>query len=179
MTRTKLLILGYARHGKDTVAELLRDSDYGLKFVSSSYFLADKVCRPYLAERGVVYDTLEACYEDRVNHRAAWHDAIADWNHEDPALLAKEILKVADVYVGMRSDREYQVAKDLFDMIIWVDASERGLPPEDKSSMDIEFNENEMRWLSNNGTLEDLKDRIDEIITDLKAIGWGQERVKR
>jgi hypothetical protein len=172
--KTKLLILGYARHGKDTVAELLRDHEYGLRFVSSSYFLAEKVCRPYLAERGVTYPDLEACYADRVNHRAAWHDAIADWNREDPALLSREILKVADVYVGMRADREYQVAKGLFDMVIWVDSSERGLPPEDKSSMDIEFAEGEMRWLPNNGTIEDLKDRIDELVSDLKAIGWGR-----
>ena len=35
MANPKLLIIGHARHGKDTVAEILRDT-HGYDFVSSS-----------------------------------------------------------------------------------------------------------------------------------------------
>lgn len=164
--RKKLLILGFARHGKDTVAEILRDQ-HGFSFRSSSYFLAELVCRPYLAERGVTYDSLEACYEDRVNYRAEWHDAIATWNAEDPALLSKEILKVADIYVGMRSIREYEAAKQLYDDVWWVDATDRGLPPEDQSSMNLMFIPGEMRRIDNNGTLEDLRRTVNEALKEL------------
>lgn len=157
----KLLVLGYARHGKDTVAEMLRD-DHGFSFQSSSHFLAEVCVRPYLAEQGITYPDLEACYTDRVNHRAAWHDAICAYNQDDQARLAKEILKVADCYVGMRCPIQYGASKDLFDEILWVDASGRGLPPEPRSSMGIEFNPKQMIFLDNSGSLTDLRKRVSD-----------------
>lgn len=157
--KPRLLILGYARHGKDTVAEILRD-DFGFAFVSSSMFLAEKVVVPYLAERGITYDSLEAAYEDRVNHRAAWHHAIAAYNENDPTLLAREILKVADIYVGMRSQREYEAVYALFDAVLWVSAEDRGLPPEPRSSMDISYELGRMHFINNSGTLADLHEEV-------------------
>jgi hypothetical protein len=161
--KKKLLILGYARHGKDTVAEILRD-EHGYNFTSSSYFCAEKVCRPYLAERGVHYASLDECYKDRVNHRADWYDAIAAFNAQDPTALSKGILEIGDIYVGMRNAREYAVAKDLFDEVWWVNSTGRGLPPEDKSSMDIVFDPNEMRLIENNGSVDELKALIATLI---------------
>lgn len=101
----KLLILGHARHGKDTAAEYLRDA-HGFSFQSSSLFLAANIVRPALAGRGLFYDSLEACYADRVNHRALWREIISDFNRDDPARLAKAILAVSDCYVGMRTARK-------------------------------------------------------------------------
>lgn len=161
----KLLVIGHARHGKDTVAELLRDR-HGLTFQSSSFFAAEQVCRPYMAERGVVYRTFDECYADRVNHRAAWHDAIVEFNRADPALLAKEILKVANVYVGMRSHREYLAARDLFDAVLWVDASQR-MPPEPATSMNIPFDD-DMIVIDNNADLHSLQREVDRAITSLR-----------
>lgn len=155
----KLLVLGYARHGKDTVAEYLRD-DFGMDFRSSSHFLAEACVRPYLAERGITYATLDECYADRVNHRAAWHDAIAAYNAEDPTKLAREILKVADIYVGLRSNREYVAARPLFDAVLWVDASARGLPPEPRSSMDIEYDPYRMLVVHNSRDLDHLRAEV-------------------
>lgn len=162
----KLLILGYARHGKDTVAEILRDT-HGFTFISSSMFCAEKVCRPWLAERGVHYDSVEQCFEDRVNHRADWHQAIAEFNSNDLTKLSQGILEVADIYVGMRSAKEYAVAKTLYDDVWWVDALGRGLPPEDKSSMDIEYDPREMRLIDNNGNLNDLRLNIVRALCEL------------
>jgi hypothetical protein len=155
----KLLILGYARHGKDTVAELLRDC-YGLKFESSSLFLAEAVVRPYLAQRGVNYSSLDECYADRGNHRAAWYDAICDYNEKDPAKLAREILKVADVYIGMRASRQYEASRQLFDATFWVDASGRGLSPESTTSNGLSYIPDEMIFIDNSGTLKDLQERV-------------------
>jgi hypothetical protein len=157
--KKKLLILGFARHGKDTVAEILRDI-FGYNFTSSSMFCAEKVCRPYLAARGVTYDSLEECYEDRVNHRADWYDAIAEFNSLDRTALAKGILEIGDIYVGMRNAREYVVAKELFDEVWWVDALGRGLPPEDVSSMDIVFDPKEMRLIDNNSDIFNLRTQV-------------------
>jgi hypothetical protein len=157
---TRILILGHARHGKDTVAERLRD-EWGVSFRSSSLFLAETVVRPALAERGIDYPDLDACYADRVNHRALWREVIAQYNGEDAARLAKAILAVCDCYVGMRTEREYRAAHPLFDYILWVDASGRGLPPEGRDSMTIDFDPGTMHLIDNGGTLAELHERVD------------------
>jgi hypothetical protein len=149
--RPKVLILGHARHGKDTVAEMLRDK-YGYAFQSSSHFCAEKVMMPYFEGK---YSSMAECYEDRINHRAEWFDQIVAYNNPDPARLAREILENSDLYVGMRSAREYEAAKHLFDIVVWVNGSRRH-PPEDRSSFDIDF-DSSMRVVANNGTLEDLE----------------------
>lgn len=170
--KPKILVLGWARHGKDTVAEILRDH-YGFSFQSSSHFCAEIVCRPRMAELGITYDSLEDCYADRVNHRATWYEAIKAYNADDPARLAKGILEDGDLYVGMRSAYEFAEARKLFDHIWWVDATARGLEPEDRSSMDIDW-EDSFRFINNGGTLEDLHNRIAEAMSDIRAEAWGK-----
>lgn len=173
MDRPSILILGWARHGKDTVAERLRDA-HGFTFRSSSLFLAEKVVMPELARYGLIYDTLEQCYADRVNCRSVWRAIIEQYNSEDPARLAKAILAKADCYVGMRMEREYQAAEPLFDHVIWVDATGRGVPPEDHSSMTIEFDRERMLWLDNSGTLEELHRKVDRIARRI----WPQDEYR-
>lgn len=63
----KILILGHARHGKDTLAEIL-NKEYGMTFMSSSQaaneiFLFDELKNKY------GYKTKEESFNDRVNHR--------------------------------------------------------------------------------------------------------------
>jgi hypothetical protein len=165
----KFLILGHGRHGKDTVAEYLRDT-HRVTFVSSSLFLADLVVRPALIEHGLVYDSLEACYEDRVNHRELWRDIIAEYNGEDPARLAQAVLAVSDCYVGMRTDREYLAARPLFDVIFWVDASARGMPND--PSMTIPFRSDEMVLIDNNGSLAETHAQMDMW---MRSVGWVKQ----
>src|SRR6266705_4108782 len=97
--KIKLMILGYARHGKDTVADILRDN-LKLTFASSSFAAAEKVMVPYFLSKGVTYSSLDECYADRVNHRAEWYDQIKAYNTPDRARLAREIYADNDVYVG-------------------------------------------------------------------------------
>lgn len=161
--KRRVLILGDARHGKDTVAEMLRDR-HGYRFSSSSMFCAERVMMPYFAAHGVPYASPEECYADRVNHRSTWYDKIEDYNRADPSRLAREMLDAGnDMYVGMRSAMEFAEARRLFDVILWVDASGRGLPKEDRSSFSIDFEPDAMVLIENSGTLEALARRVDEL----------------
>ncbi len=139
MVKPKLLILGNARHGKDTFAQILADC-WGLKFCSSSLFCAEKVIMPVLAEK-YGYKTVQECFDDRVNHRAEWKELIFSYNQPDLTRLSKSILAENDVYVGMREIKELEACKaeGLFDLIVWVDDGYRK-PPEDRSSMTITRN---------------------------------------
>lgn len=178
MTQKKFLVLGHMRHGKDTVAELLRDR-HGLSFISSSWFAAERVMLPYFERfrnmrlydekndrRFRAYDSVDECFEDRVNFRDIWHQQIAAYNTPDKAKLPREILEVADMYVGMRANDEYQASKHLFDHIIWVDAFRRGLPAEPQSSFNIDRTK-EMIIIDNSGSLEDLTVEVDRVMQSL------------
>ena len=171
----KLLILGHARHGKDTAAEYLRDA-HELSFRSSSLFLAQTVVRPALAERGLTYPDLEACYADRVNHRALWRELIEDYNAHDPARLAKAILAVSDCYVGMRTAREYEASRPLFDAVLWIDASARSLPPEGRDSMTIDFDPARMIRIDNGGTVAAMQTQLDDW---MRAASWAKTGLQR
>lgn len=158
MNNISLLIIGHARHGKDTLAELLREY-YNISFISSSQACADIFIYDEL--KGIYnYNTTEECYEDRVNHRKEWYEMICDYNKDDKARLAKEILKYNNTYVGMRDWEEIMECKkqNLFDLIIWVDASER-LPTESSESFNISKNDADI-IIENNTTLEAFKERV-------------------
>lgn len=157
----RLLIIGSARHGKDSFAELLSE-EFGLKFKSSSQaasdiFLFDELKNKYN------YETSEQCFEDRVNHRAEWYEMICEYNWSDKARLAKGILSITDCYVGMRDIGEINecVKQGLFDLIIWVDASER-LPLESKESFNIDKSCADI-IVDNNGTYQEFKARVSRL----------------
>jgi dephospho-CoA kinase len=153
----KILILGNARHGKDTVAELF-NKHYNITFLSSSQaaldiFLYDKLKNKFN------YKSKEEAHNDRINHRKLWYNEICNFNKNDKAKLAKEILNKANCYVGMRDNEEFIECnkQNLFDIIIWVDASDR-LPIEENS-----FNINKSEAdiiIENNTTLKDLERKI-------------------
>ena len=132
----KVLIIGHMRHGKDTLAEILRDH-FGLSFISSSQACCDIFIFDELKEK-YGYKTSEECFNDRFNHRNEWYQMICNYNKDDKARLAKEILKYNNTYVGMRDHAEIEECRKqgLFDLIIWVSAEKR-LPIEDSSSFNI------------------------------------------
>jgi dephospho-CoA kinase len=154
----RLLVIGHARHGKDSLAEILHEK-FGLKFISSSQACADIFIYGELKDK-YGYTTSEECFEDRVNHRAEWKQLICDYNKDDRAKLAKGILENSDCYVGMRDREEINecMRQGLFDIIIWVDASER-LPLEDPSSFDIDKTCADI-IIENNGTFEGFKEKV-------------------
>lgn len=177
--KLKLMILGYARHGKDTVAEILRDN-LGLTFMSSSFAAAEKVMVPYFASKGVVYPDLAACYADRVNHRQEWFEQIKAYNTPDLAKLAREIYAENDIYVGIRNVDEFVAARDqkLFDYSIWIDRSKH-IAPEPLTSNTI-TSDMATHIIDNNGTLEELRIKTVALYWDLISLEYAalEEKAK-
>ena len=157
----KILILGNARHGKDTLAELF-NKYFGLTFMSSSQASADFFLYNQLKDK-YGYTTSEECFEDRVNHREEWYQAICDYNKDNRARLAQDILSRTDCYVGMRDKEEFKecVKQKLFDIIIWVDASKR-LPLEPGTSFNINMSDADI-IVENNGTFEEFVEKSKRI----------------
>lgn len=156
--KNKFLIIGSARHGKDTFAELLNEF-FGFKFKSSSQAAAEIFIYDELKDK-YGYKTPEECFEDRVNHRAEWYNLICDYNKEDRAKLAKGILERTDCYVGMRDRDEITecLNQKLFKLIIWVDASGR-LPLESADSFNIDKSCAHI-IVENNGTYEEFRTKV-------------------
>ncbi len=169
--RPKIVILGHARHGKDTVGEWLAKKGY--KFVSSSRFAGERAVWPVINAscRDGIYDNFEAAFNDRHNHRKFWYDVISIYNTPDRSRLGREILTENDLYVGLRNAAELQALKlhKAYDLAIWIDAGER-CPLEPRTSITVE------PWMAdvvidNNGTLEDL-DKQMEILYNAWIAPW-------
>lgn len=157
MKGKKILIIGYGRHGKDTLAEIWRDK-FGLSFISSSMAASELVIFPALKQK-YNYQSVEQCFEDRSNHRQEWFELIEEYNKEDPSRLCKDIIfkMKNDCYVGMRSKIELEGSKNFFDLIIFVDASDR-LPVEDKKSCTIGPHDADI-IITNNQGLEEFQQK--------------------
>jgi hypothetical protein len=161
----KLFVIGHGRHGKDTVAELIQE-ECGLTFESSSMFCAEHVVIPWLEKLGITYDSLAECYEDRVNHRMEWYNAIRAYNEGDESRLSAAIFSKYDMYVGIRSRIEFLASRSRSDLSIWVDASTR-IPQIDPSCKILP--EDCDIIIDNNGTEEELKYRLTRFIAMMKT----------
>jgi len=162
----KLMIIGHGGHGKDEVADLIAGRLH-LRSIASSLFCAQKFIYDALKDK-YGYRNLFECFNDRRNHRAEWYDLICEYNSEDPCRMMKELYQEYDIYTGLRSRREFEAGKKegLFDLVIWVDGSKRE-PPEDPSSMDLTEDDADV-VIPNNGTLEELDDRVFRLCLLLK-----------
>jgi dephospho-CoA kinase len=165
MTLPKLLVIGHARHGKDTVCDILREN-FGYSFRSSSDFCAERFIYAALKEK-YGYSTYQECFDDRHNHRAEWFEMIHNYCRDDFARLGREIFSENTVYCGLRNKSEFHAMRNtgVFDYAIWVDRSDI-LPLEDRSSMNLEA------WMAdyiidNNGTLADLQRNTCQLLSTL------------
>lgn len=161
----KLLIIGHARHGKDTVCEIIT-SLWPFKFKSTSEFCAERVV--FNALKGKYnYSTPAECFEDRHNHRAEWFSAIGNYCKHIHARLGRELFAEYDIYCGLRSAAEFHAMRNtrVFDYSIWVDRSQH-LPLECSTSMTLQ------PWMAdfvidNNGSIENLNTNTIELISYL------------
>jgi hypothetical protein len=192
--KPKVLILGHARHGKDTVAEILQ-RDYGFTFTSSSLFCAEKVVyeavrhpatalerhskagAPGMSYKDLAtelemmsersYTSAEECFKDRGNFRTAWFALIASYCFPEKERLAREIFAENDIYVGIRNKREFYavVNSGLADLVLWVDARDR-VDQEPMASCTVE------EWMANftidnNGTATELERNVHQLMATL------------
>lgn len=152
----KLMVCGYGGHGKDTFCEML-----GMKFTSSSMVALEKVIWPFWGKD--YYSSKEICFNDRRYRRNIWYNMIKEYNKKDLTRLTRDILEENDVYCGIRDRDEFLEAKrqGLFDLSIWVDASDR-LPPEAIDSCTLKMSDCDI-IVRNDGTLEELQEKADFI----------------
>jgi len=157
-----ILILGHMRHGKTTMADML-NNNYALTYMDSSEAAAEIFIYDELKDK-YGYKSFEECLKDRKQHRPEWYDLICDYNSPDKSKLAKEILKRVNIYVGMRSNDELQkcVEENLFDLTIGIYRSV--FPLEPKTSFDINIWESCDFIIPNDGTLDDLNNKIQKLI---------------
>lgn len=163
----KLMVCGHARHGKDQFCEFM-----GLVYTSSSMAALDNVIWPAMGHN---YSSKEECFEDRVNHRAEWHRLITEYNTPDLTKLSRAIFADNVVYCGIRNREEFHAARraSLFDLSIWIDASDR-MPPESEDSCKLLPEDCDI-IITNNGTLEELQVKA----LQLKKAIFGHEKPVR
>jgi hypothetical protein len=168
--KPKLLIIGHARHGKDTLAEKIRDK-MGLAFISSSIFVGQECIWNQWGRRR--YTNFDDMFADRVNNRETWANLISVYNTPDKTRTAKTMLdRGFDMYVGMRRLDELVACRNarLFDHVIWVDAIKR-LPPESKSSMELTPSCADLKC-DNNGPEADMDVWVDNLQKFLCRFGY-------
>lgn len=157
-----LLILGKSQHGKDTCADIIT-ANTELTSLSSSK-VATPYVRKYLERNyGLTYTTDEEAHYDRHQHQVPWFLGIRELNRIDPTFLAKHVLDLANIYVGMRSYTEFCGSRYLFDMIIYVNADERYKTVD--PTMQIPYDAT-MEQLFNNGTEQEFDDTMKLFIAD-------------
>lgn len=155
-----VMILGYGRHGKDTVAEFLGRNGYNVK--ASSEYASEKVVFPVL---GPIYGykTANECFEDRHQHRKEWYDLITDYNALDRGKLTKGMLNDGyDVYIGLRNADELKSVANLYSLIIWVDATDRIGDIESNESCTVTQQMADI-IIDNNGTLDQLERKLSKV----------------
>lgn len=130
----KIAVCGYGRHGKDTFARLLARYS-GLRLdKSTSEYMAEQIFKTH--PLGLQYDSVEACFNDRANHRPTWANFIWQYNRDNEhpkypgvkgVCMYAEMMDDNDILVGIRDDRELDLCQKhgIVDLSIWVDASER------------------------------------------------------
>lgn len=153
----RIMICGPARHGKDTLADILSEA-YGLSYESSSRMALRIFLRRVLEVKyGLRYATEEQAFEDRFNHRKIWYEEIKAYNKDDLTKLSRKIFEHHDIYVGIRDREEFLASRSLTDLTIWVDARGR-LPVEGEHSFsDKLIQESDCDiTVDNSGSLDDL-----------------------
>lgn len=159
MRRFRLAIVGPGRAGKDEVASRLA-SHHGFTYGgTTSTVITEAIARGV----GVSYVAAHAL---RHQYREGWR-AIGDLMRlNDPAALAREVLRRGDLAVGIRAGVEMEVviAEGLVDAVWWV--RRPGIPRDPT----LEFGEEVAdRIILNNGTLDDLCRVVDLAAGDFFA----------
>ena len=159
-----LMVCGHKQHGKDTFCEFAEE--LGVSFQSSSREALGKVIWPLWGKER--YFTKEDCFRDRHNHRVKWYNLITAYNSPDLTRLARDIYRKSQIYCGLRNIDEFKACKfhGLFDLSIWVDASERK-EPEGAGSCTVTAADCDIT-ITNNGSPADFEAKSKTLIDILQ-----------
>lgn len=158
----KISISGHGQAGKDEVAKWLAKHTT-LKYTKSTSAYAIPEIMPWLQmQGGLYYETPEACYEDRANHRELWAMFIDIMNRHDPAFLYRKCLADQDILTGVRRKHEFQAVLDLkvVDLKIWIERP--GNPIDSTQGYGPEYCD--LTVINETGKWEQTEDRLRNII---------------
>jgi len=175
----KIMIMGYGRHGKDTVSDYM-GAELGLRNISFSLYAAEHIVYPAFEAdcrfRGM-YNGPADCYEkrhvvdDKGDRRAFWYEAIKEYGRGDPARFSRKLFREYDIYCGIRNVEEFRAAREegMFDLAIWVDASGR-IPMESTASCTVTMEDADI-IIDNKLGLSNLYPKVNRLC---KMLGQGR-----
>lgn len=156
MDKPVIAICGHGGHGKDTAAGFLsRELNLPYTGSTSSYALPEVAAR--FESLGRPYPSLQACYDDRANHRQLWAEVIDEINAQDPVTLYRRCLVEQRLLTGIRKRREMQAVKTAKLAEFWVWIEKPGAPPDPTQEFGPEACQLTML---NVGELEEFYDRL-------------------
>lgn len=159
----KILVIGHARHGKDTLCDMLAKEGYAFKPTSEIYM--NSIVWPIWSGQ---YRNKDEAITDKVNRRQELFQIIRSYNSPDRSKLTKLVLSQSDIYSGMRARIEFEASKHLFDLILWVDAEKR-LPLESADSFQLDKSDAQV-VLDNNLSENHLQDQVNNLISLIKTL---------
>lgn len=171
----KIIVIGMAGHGKDEVSMLLCEYA-GLEFESSSQFAVDKGifdsiihAHMELPEDKSINQKRNIFYMNKDNFRPEMYKAVREYNSGNLSRLAEGIFSEYDIYCGLRHLEEFEdiMSKGLADLVIFVDAVIRKGVTETMSSFTIPRSRADI-IIDNNGTKEELRNKIQRLVEVLK-----------
>lgn len=165
----KIMLMGEGDCGKGTLCKFVQ-KEYGITAKSSSEHACEVFMFDQLKDK-YGYKTPQECHADRRNHRTEWYDGIYDFNKEKLTALGEDLYSKYDIYDGVRHKDEFAAmkAEGLFDIAIWIDASER-TEGESESSMSVTIDMADIVIL-NNGTEEEYIPKIKALFDVLLKMG--------
>lgn len=166
----KIMIVGHARHGKDTAADVL-GRHLGCKPLASSWVACETFLFDELTDRGFRYFDAKTAWDDRLVNdkmRALWFELIKKYNDTEKTRLMRDIYNRSDIYNGLRNHEELLAGYDakLIDLCIWIDASGR-LPAEPTTSMTVTPDMADI-VIENNGTQAQFQSKLERFVHCLK-----------
>lgn len=173
--KPKLLIIGHARHGKDTVADEFARQLHLSKLSSSeaAFEMIRDELEQELSEEGWTPDSPDVegeLYVTKFTHRKLWKELIERHTRRKASALVDIILAKSDIYVGMRSLYEFDRTHHIFDAVIYVDASPR--VPADDPSMEIPRDHSGITiHLPNHSSEDTLPSRVTQCLYHLRLRG--------
>lgn len=141
-------VVGHGRSGKDESLSIL-SSITGLRNAGTTSLYLTK----YVA--AILGVTEEDAYRDRHSNRELWFKIGNEIREGDPGKLLRESLAVGPLTGGIRDYAEVVAAKDIVDLIVWIQNDRVPVDPTVKFGPEMAD-----IIIYNNGTVPELRERL-------------------
>lgn len=155
----KILVLGYSRVGKSTAAEILAQH-LNTKFANTSDEIVEGLARELNISPDEIRKKKEQYRMQLFQYGRRMQEADAFWPQNVQ-------LEYADILTGLRSPDEVKAAREhgVYDVIIWIDRPGYYKSETDKLTADCAD-----VVIYNDGTIEDLRDKLIGLVDKLRSL---------